>query len=126
VPPQHLPCEAKSGLAKQFEETKHELVDLLRQREGDYSMVNEPKELQHLLKQSNIRVLTFGCNIMAGAVLAGTVTALGLIWLLGVDNPGNRTPTGDFWAHRGSPPTMEKYVMPFGHEKKGNGRNMQI
>jgi hypothetical protein len=39
-------------------------------------MVNEPKELQHLLKQSNIRVLTFGCNIMAGAVLAGTVTAL--------------------------------------------------
>jgi hypothetical protein len=77
--PQHLPCEGKSGLSKQIEETKHELLDLVRQREGDYSMVNDPKELQRLLQRYNIRILTTACNITTAAMAAGTITAGAMI-----------------------------------------------
>jgi hypothetical protein len=78
--PQHLPCdEAKSGLSEQIKETKHKLLDLLRQMEGEYSLGNEHKELQHLLQRSTSRELrelaTIFGRVGAGAILAGAVTA---------------------------------------------------
>nr|XP_051193664.1 uncharacterized protein LOC127307009 [Lolium perenne] len=80
----HLPCEAKSGLSKRIEEKKHELLDLLRQMEGDYSKLNEPKELQHLLQRSNERFLATHSNVTVGAILAAAVTvSVGYKFVLG-------------------------------------------
>jgi hypothetical protein len=50
---------------------------------------------------------------------------LGLIWILGIVKPGQRTPTRKFPCQTGSPPTTEKYMLSFGFQNDGNEQELK-